>query len=288
LNTPKTVLDLEVTSLLTKKSNSKPWDADTPDKTPPVSSSLIESEYCNIEPGQSLHDFWNGYAEPYSLLRESRVYDHLMQQTLKLAKIDPDIKCLDLACGPGNYAYEMAKKGARVVGVDYSEEMIAIAQKKICQSPTLNQNISLIQMDGMDYLKTVPDNFFDVVIAALFVSYVKHPDEVIREIYRVLKPNGRCVMSNPRPDANFSHVWIDSIHDILRKPLTFLPVSLRIWIYAKRIERYSKKGVFNFFSQSETYHLLTNVGFNTKNIKLTETFSGQVYLVYAEKSNKMQ
>ena len=122
----------------------------------------------------------------------------------------------------------------------------------------------------------------------LNLSYIKHPDEVINEIYRVLKPNGRFVMSNPKPDANFSYVWLDSIYDILRKPFTFLPVSLRIWIYAKRIERFSKNGVFKFFSQSETYRLLTNAGFNAKNIKLTETFSGQVYLSYAGKSKKRQ
>ena len=50
------------------------------------------------------------------------------------------------------------------------------------------------------------------------------------EFYRILKPGGRFVIFNPRPNANFTQIWIDSIFDILRKPLTFLPVSVRIWI----------------------------------------------------------
>ncbi|ESS73078.1 methylase involved in ubiquinone/menaquinone biosynthesis [Methyloglobulus morosus KoM1] len=232
---------------------------------------------------KSLQKFWNDYAEPYSLLHESCVYYQLMQQTLEFAQITPGIKCLDLACGPGNYACELVKNGAKVVGVDYSEKMIAIAQNRISQHTALNENISLIQMDVLDYLKTVPDNFFDVIIAALFLSYIPYPDEVIKEIYRILKPDGHFVMSNPRPNANFSHVFIDSIRDILRNPLIFIPVSLRIWIYAKRIERFSKNGVFHFFSQIETCQLLTSIGFDAGNIKFMETFSKQVYLVCAEK-----
>jgi ubiquinone/menaquinone biosynthesis C-methylase UbiE len=268
---------------LTKQPNPKPRAKNILDQTPPPANPS-DSKQIDAALKTSLQNFWNGYAEPYSLLRESHIYRQLMQQTLELAQVESDIVCLDLACGPGNYACEMALKGAKVVAVDYCERMISIAHRNIKNNSIYDKNISLVQMDVMDYLKTIPDNFFDVVIAALFMSYVKHPDEVVNEVNRVLKPEGCFVMSNPKPNANFSHVWLDSICDILRKPFTFLPVSLHIWIYAKRIERFSKIGVFNFFSRPETYQLLTDSGFNAKDIKFTETFSGQVYLVYAKKS----
>jgi ubiquinone/menaquinone biosynthesis C-methylase UbiE len=244
---------------------------------------LGEPEFLTQAPKHNLQAFWNGYAAPYSLLRESRVYEKLMRETLSLARIGPGMKSLDLACGPGHYACELAKQGAQVTAVDYSDKMIAIAQKNISLCPPLAKSITLIRMDALDYLKTVPDNYFDVVIAALFVSYIEQPSAVIAEIHRALKPAGRLLMSNPKPNANFSYVLIDSICDILRKPLAFFPVSLQIWLYAKRIERYSKTGVFSFFSQTETCRLLVGAGFELEKIKLAETFSGQAYLACAEK-----
>jgi len=38
---------------------------------------------------------------------------------------------LDIGCGTGNFAYKAAKSGAHVLGIDYSNEAIKIAQKKI-------------------------------------------------------------------------------------------------------------------------------------------------------------
>jgi demethylmenaquinone methyltransferase/2-methoxy-6-polyprenyl-1,4-benzoquinol methylase len=190
---------------LTNTSNSNLKDTSA-DQGLGVSSESLAALNNAIAAEASMHKFWNDYAEHYSLLRESRVYEQLMQQTLTLARIEAGVQCLDLACGPGNYVLEMAKKASNVVGVDYSEKMIAIAQNKLCQSITLNKKISLIQMDVLDYIKTVPDNFFDVVISALLLSYVKQADEIVSEIYRILKPGGRFVMSNPRPDANFTQV----------------------------------------------------------------------------------
>lgn len=232
----------------------------------------------------NLEIFWDDYAEHFSFLHESRVYQQLVAETLALARAGRGMRCLDIGCGPGNYCLALAASGAVAVGVDSSQKMIAIARKNIRKSHLPEIDIQLKRMDALEYLKTVPDNSFDVVIAALFLAYVRNHAAVIREVCRVLKPGGRFVMSNPKPEANFSRVWLDSIYDILRKPLKFLPVSIRIWTYAKRIEGYSRRGVFNFFKKAETHDLLASAGFDSGNIQLHEAFSGQVYLVRAQKS----
>ncbi|MEL0437972.1 class I SAM-dependent methyltransferase [Phycobacter sp. K97] len=81
----------------------------------------------------------------------------------------------------------------RVTGIDFSEEMLAKAKKRVAEMNLQNVE-ALRQMDArsLDF----PDASFDTVAAMHVLSVVPEPEKVMAEIARVLKPGGEVVISN--------------------------------------------------------------------------------------------
>jgi phosphatidylethanolamine/phosphatidyl-N-methylethanolamine N-methyltransferase len=81
----------------------------------------------------------------------------------------------------------------QVTGIDFSHDMLRKAQAKV-QEQSLHQVKALRQMDArqLDF----EDNSFDTVAAMHVLSVVPDPQQVMREIARVLKPGGKLVITN--------------------------------------------------------------------------------------------
>ncbi|AKP67956.1 demethylmenaquinone methyltransferase [Companilactobacillus ginsenosidimutans] len=98
---------------------------------------------------------------------------------------------LDLCCGTADWSLVLANKypNSHIIGLDFSSEMLKIGQEKINKSEF--GNIQLKQGDAMnlDY----PDNTFDVVTIGFGLRNVPDANQVLREIYRILKPNGQLI-----------------------------------------------------------------------------------------------
>jgi ubiquinone/menaquinone biosynthesis C-methylase UbiE len=101
---------------------------------------------------------------------------------------------LDAACGTGRYAIRLAQAGARVSGVDVSEEMLALAKRK---RDALGPAIDLRRGDvrGLPF----PDSSFDLVLCALALCHVPELEQAIRELARVVRPGGRLIITDFHP-----------------------------------------------------------------------------------------
>lgn len=80
-----------------------------------------------------------------------------------------------------------------VIGVDYSDEMLAKAREKVAEKRLAHVE-ALRQMDAraLDF----DDNSFDWVAAMHMISVVPEPERVMAEMARVLKPGGQIVITN--------------------------------------------------------------------------------------------
>ncbi len=96
---------------------------------------------------------------------------------------DKRIRVLDIGCGGGFLANDLAARGFQVVGIDASVESLRIAQER--------DETRSVQYQVEDaYQVSFDANTFDVVCAMDFLEHVQYPDQVILEASRVLKPGG--------------------------------------------------------------------------------------------------
>lgn len=105
---------------------------------------------------------------------------------------------IDVGCGTGAHAIALARRGHRVVGVDYANGMIirANANRPAELAPQLRFQFA-------DLANRLPfdDNAFDRVLSVSSLQAVPDPTFSLQEIRRVLKPSGRLVLLHaPRPD----------------------------------------------------------------------------------------
>jgi ubiquinone/menaquinone biosynthesis C-methylase UbiE len=103
---------------------------------------------------------------------------------------------LDVACGPGLYAAELDARGARVIGFDQSPRMVDLCRQRIPAGAFRTHDLTL----PLDWL---PDGSVDRVLFALAVEYVDDRTTALRELRRVLRPDGALVMSRQHPTGDW-------------------------------------------------------------------------------------
>ena len=135
-------------------------------------------------------------AAPYDAW--AQVYDvfwgHYMNQTLPVAQraaaVEAGDHVLDLACGTGELLQRIAEEvpEAGLTGVDLAPKMVDRARHKLAE----RSEVQIQQADAHDL--PFADESFDVVVCANTFHYFTHPEQVLREACRVLRPGGRLVL----------------------------------------------------------------------------------------------
>jgi len=96
---------------------------------------------------------------------------------------------VDACCGTGDLSVAFAAAGARVIGVDFTREMVARAPAKLRKR---QHQASFVHGDALRL--PVPDGVADVASVAFGIRNVADPDEGLRELHRVLKVGGRVLV----------------------------------------------------------------------------------------------
>ncbi|HEX7258235.1 MAG TPA: methyltransferase domain-containing protein [Nitrososphaeraceae archaeon] len=134
-------------------------------------------------------------AIPFTKLSEhSNQYG--LELMLELAKPQKGDTVLDVACGPGIVACELAKFVSHVTGIDITPAMIE--QAKQMQNERKLNNITLKIGD----ILTLPfnDSSFSLVITRYSFHHLLYPLKALDEMIRVCKPDGRIVIIDVTPE----------------------------------------------------------------------------------------
>jgi 2-polyprenyl-6-hydroxyphenyl methylase/3-demethylubiquinone-9 3-methyltransferase len=110
---------------------------------------------------------------------------------------------LDAGCGSGTMARYLSEAGARVVGVDAAEEMIAVARelasqdsggRDVANENQCSRNLRFEHVTTIAHLP-LPDQSLDGILCSSVLEYVPNPSVCLAEFARVLRPGGLLVVS---------------------------------------------------------------------------------------------
>jgi demethylmenaquinone methyltransferase/2-methoxy-6-polyprenyl-1,4-benzoquinol methylase len=150
-------------------------------------------------PGQQraakVGDLFAAIARRYDLLNDLQSFGlHRLwkRRVVALAGLRPGDCALDLCCGTGDIAFALARQGAEVTGLDFSEKMLEVAQTRLAHAKSETKNLKFIQGDASQI--PFPDNSFDAVTMGYGLRNLPGWEVGLREMIRVAKPGGRIVV----------------------------------------------------------------------------------------------
>lgn len=251
--------------------------------------------------------FWRKYLGNFQYIIKVSDYYSLLESIYKrLGGAWSGQKILDAGCGIGNYGlFLLTKELYRIsqnprylncapisyFGLDFLWDAISEASRKITGLQKEFRRKGGIADSKRDFLDAqfiaadldlrlpLPDNFFDHVCMNLVLSYVQDADKVLRELWRVLRPGGKIVISSLKPNADLSEIYRNFI--VAAETPEEIDEGRKLLSNAGMIRLKEVVGVYHFYNDKELRMMARNAGFNR--IKTFHSFGNQANLVVCSK-----
>ena len=183
-----------------------------------------------LESGQ-VRAMFDRIAGVYDLMNQvmtAGLHHRWRSRAIDFARVGPGDRVLDVATGTGDLAIEAARRGATVVGSDFSEGMLDLARKK---------DASIAWEWGDALALSYPDDTFAAATVGFGARNFSDLEQGLREMARVVKPGGRVVVleiTTPTkpPLSTFFSLWFDRVVPLFgrfadEEAYTYLPNSVK-------------------------------------------------------------
>jgi demethylmenaquinone methyltransferase / 2-methoxy-6-polyprenyl-1,4-benzoquinol methylase len=155
-----------------------------------------------------VNDLFGTIARRYDLINDLQsfgLHRRWKCRVAELAAVKPGQRALDLCCGTGDLALALAQRGAETTGLDFSPQMLEVAetrrQKKFKSNPRSGiQNPTFIQGDAQAI--PFPENSFDIITVGYGLRNLTSWEKGLAEMRRVAKPGARLIVLEFGKPAN--------------------------------------------------------------------------------------
>lgn len=151
-------------------------------------------------------DAYDDLAEEYAARVDEKAYNADLDFPAVTGLV-PDVegkRVLDAGCGSGRYSEWLLDRGAEVLAIDVSEEMVRAARERV------GDRADVRLADLGEPLSFASGNEFDAIVSALALHYVRDWRSTFAEFARVLKPGGVLVCSIEHPVDQFQ--WLEDVN----------------------------------------------------------------------------
>jgi demethylmenaquinone methyltransferase/2-methoxy-6-polyprenyl-1,4-benzoquinol methylase len=188
---------------------------------------------------RAMFDRISGFYDVMNSVMTAGLHHRWRARAADLAALGPGDSALDVACGTGDLAIELARRvgaGGEVIGSDFSDEMLERARAK---APAGVVGGGAIAWEWGNALELpYASGRFDAATVGFGARNFSDLERGLSEMARVVKPGGRVVVleiTTPRkpPLSTFYRVWFDHVVPLIgrltgeQEAYTYLPSSVR-------------------------------------------------------------
>jgi ubiquinone/menaquinone biosynthesis C-methylase UbiE len=200
-----------------------------------------------------------------------------LTKMVEMAKLNGQEVLLDIATGGGHTANAFAPLVSRVTAVDLTAEMLAAAENFIKNNG--HQNVEFIHGDAEQL--PFPDESFDIVTCRIAPHHFPHVDSFIKEVHRVLKPNGQFLLDDNVVPENKEY---DQFYNTIEKLRDYS--HFRAWKKSEWIQKLEDSGleIFEWHRFEKTFRFESWCA----NMKLPEPEKNQLTQLIIKSSKEIQ
>ena len=227
----------------------------------------------------AVKDLFNTIAGRYDLINDLQsfgLHRYWKRRLLQLAAGRPGEKALDLCCGTGDVTFALARQGLAATGLDFSQEMLAVAAPPAGQSKATEPPGSITFLRGDAQEIPFPDASFDVVTISYGLRNLADMSRGLSEMLRVTRSGGRVlVLDFGKPD---NAAWRAIYFGYLRR---FVPVLGRIFCGDSDTHAYILESLMNYAAQQGVAAKMRDLGHT--DVRIVNLMGGIMSINYGRK-----
>jgi len=152
----------------------------------------------------------NGFETSFlerKLYEKQTVDDNHLNLLMNMIDAQKGDVILDLGTGTGYIAFPLAKKysDSTIIGLDIVTETLKRNEGKACKDNL--DNLKFESYEGIDFPHK--DNSVDTIITRYALHHFPDLKSSIKEMYRILRPDGKIIISDPTPNENDASGFVD-------------------------------------------------------------------------------
>lgn len=137
----------------------------------------------------SSKDYFDEVANDWDTMRQSFFSEEVRDTALAKANVRAEQIAADIGAGSGFITEALLKAGLKVIAVDQSEEMLAVMKKKF-------PDAQIDYRAGGSEALPIEDKHVDYAFANMYLHHVEDPALAIKEMVRILKPEGKLIITD--------------------------------------------------------------------------------------------